>query len=89
MATEHRTAWWISFSDRFPACVWGTLEEAERLATAAGKPTTYETLPYPARPRLDDLDGWDDKKGQCPSFCRDPTHCKGNISCPKRYSCTE
>lgn len=78
--------WWITFSDRKPACVYGGTE-AEARALAAKSGTVVSVLPYPADPRLDDRAGWGE--GQCPSFCHDPNNCAGRTSCPNRRSCVE
>jgi len=79
--------WWITFTDRGPACAGCvTREEAEALASEAGNWTGMEKLPYPANPRLDDNNGWGE--GQTPSFCHRPDSCKGRGSCPRNPSCT-
>lgn len=85
-----RTAFWMQFSDRTWACAWvPTEQEARDLATAQGKNVVLvSTLPYPARPRLDDASSWDAEKDHCPSFCYRPADCKGKTSCPQRPSCT-
>ena len=88
MSKEERGSWWISFSDRGPACAgFVTKKEADALAAAAGEVVSMERLPYPADPRLDDNKGWGE--GQCPSFCHSPNQCKGHGACPQSYSCTE
>lgn len=80
--------WWITFADRAPACVYGgTEDKARELAARSGTVETVTTLPYPARPRLDDREGWGD--GQCPSFCHTPHDCAGRTSCPRRPSCVD
>jgi hypothetical protein len=81
-------SWWITFSDRGPACAgFVTKEEAGALADAAGRVVSMEVLPYPASPRLDDNEGWGE--GQCPSFCYTPDKCKGRGSCPNNPCCTD
>ena len=38
-------------------------------------------IPYPASPKLHKMD--------CPTFCFQPTKCKGSAACPSRHSCTD
>jgi len=81
-------SWWITFADRAAACVYGGTEaQARELAAKSGTVETVTTLPYPARPRLDDREGWGDD--QCPSFCYTPTECAGRTFCQKRRSCVD
>ena len=80
--------WWITFTDRAPACAgMSTFEEAKELGAAAGTIDNIFKLPYPASPRLDDKEGWG--RGQHPSFCHDPDKCKGRSSCPKSRACDD
>ena len=78
---------WFTFEDRGPACALAdSEEEARALADAAGAVKTVDRLPYPAQPRLDQLDGW--CEGEIPSFCWAPSTCKGRSSCPRNPCCT-
>ena len=80
--------WWITFSDRQPACAaMVSREEAQKMGEEVGEVIRIETLPYPASPRLDKNDGWGD--GQVPSFCYKPEKCKGRTSCPQCPSCVD
>ena len=80
--------WWITFTDRGPACAGlVTIEKAARLGDAVGTIDHIFRLPYPANPRLDDNEGWGN--GQHPSFCHDPDKCKGLGSCPKSRACDD
>ena len=88
-------AFWVTMETGSSACAYVDSEaDARALAehaagTANGGPKvrSVQTLPYPARPRLDGVEGWGDK--QCPSFCYDPKGCAGRTACPKSYSCVE
>ncbi len=80
-------SWWIEFTNRKPACVYGTEQEARDLGAAAGVVTHIRPLPYPASPRLDDRAGWNE--GQCPSFCHQPAKCVGRSACPASHSCVD
>ncbi len=76
-------AYWFKFSNRGPACVYAKDEpSALALASRAGSVISVEVLGYPANPRLDDLDGWED--GKCPSFCIRPELC---AQAPDRHGC--
>jgi len=85
-------AYWVTMENGATGCAYAESEAAARALAekrAGGKTTVkkVETLPYPASPRLDALDGWG--KGQHPSFCYDPKSCAGRSSCPKSYACSE
>lgn len=88
-------AYWFTFTDRSPACAYVPHPQAEAearaLAEEHGTVKTMQPIGYPARPRLDELDGWDHSKGQCPSFCTDPKLCAaagGSCVNPRGRSCT-
>ena len=46
-----------------------------------------ETLPYPAKPIIWQLDH--PIHGKTPAFCFAPNECCGRTACPQNYSCTE
>jgi len=77
--------YWFTFSDRPKACAWETEEEARKLADAAGTVTKVQLLGYPARPRLDDSEGW--RNDQFPSFCYRPDLCARDLDDPRAGSC--
>lgn len=73
--------WWITFSDRNGGCVEGTEDEARLIASKFGTVLAVERLPYAASPYLHPIDA--------PPFCYSPMWCKGRLSCPKQYACSE
>lgn len=82
---SRRRPYWFTFSDRKPACAWGTELEARRLADAAGDVVKVQVLGYPARPRLDDLDGFG--REQFPSLCIAPCKCARDLDDRRAGSC--
>lgn len=95
MAEKHVAPYWVTCDNGTGVCVEeSSPEEALREAREARpdrKWLTAERLPYPASPRLNThYYKWSDgSTGAIPSFCFDPTRCKGRSSCPKRISCVE
>lgn len=90
--------YWIKFTDGSAGYCEGenpydAVSIAEHLTkkTAAVGDNKWEpkldTLPYPARPIIWQLDH--PKVGKCPAFCISPEKCKGRGSCPRDYACTE
>ena len=76
---------WLVFVNGKSGCVEAkTLAEAMKLgAELSGQEViTADILPYPAEPRLN-------KASDCPSFCYQPSRCKGRTACPQSYACSE
>lgn len=84
------SSFWINFDGHKAGCVeaddWQNAKIIAEKETGFSV-TTVEPLPYPAEPRINKVEH--PKWGVCPSFCFKPEQCKGNTSCPQRYSCTE
>ncbi|MNF99067.1 hypothetical protein D3C84_819530 [compost metagenome] len=87
---EYVSAWWVKSETGRQGCIEALNEDEARLIGAAimGDPIDEcDKLPYPAQPRLNAYQH--PVHGVTPSFCYDPTSCKGRGCCPKNYSCTE
>lgn len=92
----NRRPYWITFANGKGASAYVETEaEARALAEAHSKSPIVSVglTGYPARPRLDDKDGWDHTAGECPSFCYRPKSClslTGAAGCsnPNGRSCT-
>lgn len=82
-------AYWVEFAARNPGCVEAdTPEEAQRIAAeiTGASATSCKTLPYPAEPRLNKVEG---KWGATPSFCFTPRECAGHTYCHRRRACDD
>lgn len=81
--------WWVTAEGAGSGCV-EALNEAEATAIGSEKlgarVTECQQLPYPASPRLHIEPG---HYGVCPSFCYQPSRCKGRSCCPQNISCVE
>ena len=81
--------WWVTAEGAGSGCV-EALNEAEATAIGSEKlgaqVTECQQLPYPASPRLHIEPG---HYGVCPSFCYQPSRCKGRSCCPQSISCVE
>lgn len=88
---EYMRSWWVHCQSRGSrGCVEAmNAEEASRIGAEklGGEITECLQLPYPADPRIHIVER--DGCGAIPSFCFEPSKCKGHSSCPQRYSCTE
>lgn len=86
---EYIRPWWVTAEGKGSGCV-EALNETEASAIGSEKlgalVTECRQLPYPADPRLHIEDR---QYGVCPSFCYQPSLCKGRGCCPQRISCVE
>ncbi len=95
---ENQMSYWITFADGTKGSLdrpveMKTMSEEEAVvfaSTLTGKVAVKaQSLPYPARPRLNAVDYSGGKYGPCPPFCYTPERCAGRGSCPKDYACSE
>lgn len=86
---DYMRPWWVTAEGKGSGCV-EALNETEATAIGSEKlgaqVTECQQLPYPASPRLHVEDR---QYGVCPSFCYQPSRCKGRSCCPQSISCVE